>query len=340
MDAEHPIPQEVSSYQFKLVGDMTLMQFFQVAGGALVSLVIYSSNLAGYVKWPLIIVSFLVGVAFAFFPIEDRPLTKWLVLFMKAIYSPTVYVWNKKAVRHSFFQPENDPAFAQSLQQVQTPIQQVSNTPAAVADTQSASELDKLEAKEQAFLNKVDVEFSSPVITASPQVVSATSNAQTTLKQDISVPGIQTVKVDKQSNLNPQSTTTDIFNSSSSVGNQVTPSATQNLQVSQSAVFSPDAAPPSPPTSPNIIVGQVLDATGKIIDSAILEIKDREGRSVRALRTNRLGHFMIVTPLTNGKYQIETEKDGYEINPITISLEGRVIPPIMITGKKVVITAN
>ncbi len=27
---QHPIPQQISSYQIKLVGDMTLKQFFQV----------------------------------------------------------------------------------------------------------------------------------------------------------------------------------------------------------------------------------------------------------------------------------------------------------------------
>ncbi|KKR52786.1 MAG: hypothetical protein UT88_C0021G0001, partial [Candidatus Woesebacteria bacterium GW2011_GWD2_40_19] len=36
---QHPIPQNISSYQFRLVGDMTLKQFFQLAGGFLVGLI-------------------------------------------------------------------------------------------------------------------------------------------------------------------------------------------------------------------------------------------------------------------------------------------------------------
>jgi len=40
MEAEHPIPQQISAYQFRLVGDMTIKQFFQVAAGALIALLI------------------------------------------------------------------------------------------------------------------------------------------------------------------------------------------------------------------------------------------------------------------------------------------------------------
>ena len=54
---QHPIPQQISSYQFKLVGDMTLKQFFQVAGGVVISLIFYSLPLHGLIKWPLILLS-------------------------------------------------------------------------------------------------------------------------------------------------------------------------------------------------------------------------------------------------------------------------------------------
>ena len=72
MEKQHPIPQQISTYQFRLVGDMTLTQFFQVGGGALVSLFIYATNLHPFIKWPLILFSFGVGAAF-FFPISLFP---------------------------------------------------------------------------------------------------------------------------------------------------------------------------------------------------------------------------------------------------------------------------
>jgi len=99
------------------------------------------------------------------------------------------------------------------------------------------------------------------------------------------------------------------------------------------AQFSPDAAPPIPPTQANIIVGQAMDSNSKIVEGAILEIKDPMGRPVRALKTNKAGHFLIVTPLSNGSYTITTEKEGYEFDKLEVIAEGKIIPPIAIKAK-------
>src|SRR3990170_3213482 len=107
---QHPIPQQISSYQFRLVGDMTLKQFSQLAGGALISLLLYASPLHPFIKWPLIVLSFLFGVALAFLPIEDRPLSTWIFIFFRSIYSPTFFVWNKPTSQKQYFLPEEGEA--------------------------------------------------------------------------------------------------------------------------------------------------------------------------------------------------------------------------------------
>ena len=99
------------------------------------------------------------------------------------------------------------------------------------------------------------------------------------------------------------------------------------------AQFSVDAAPPNPPIMPNTIVGQVMDENKKIIEGAILEIKDISGRPVRALRTNKAGHFIIVTALANGQYELITEKEGFEFEPVSFMAEGKMIPPIAIRAR-------
>jgi len=91
----HPVPQQISAYQFRLVGDMTLKQFFQVGGGALVSLLIYATGIHPIIKWPLILFSFSLGAALAFLPFEERPLSQWLLSFFRSVYSPTIYFWEK-----------------------------------------------------------------------------------------------------------------------------------------------------------------------------------------------------------------------------------------------------
>jgi hypothetical protein len=337
MDREHPIPQEVSTYEFRLVGDMTIKQFMQVAAGALISLVLYSSNLAPYVKWPLIIISFLSGIALAFFPIEDRPLSKWIVLFVKAIYSPTVYVWNKNARKYDFFQPENVNVNLPPLPPVPAtgvlPPTTLNPTPTT---NQSLDEPTKLDREEENLLTKVAQEFNNPVSAAPIEqninnIPALTASvARENIK--IPVPANKSIPVEKQARptepvLPPEMTSTGANTSG------VTPLAGQDLSSAKTATFSEDASPPSPPTRPNVVVGQVLDPNGKIIDGAILEIKDKEGRSVRALRSNRLGHFMIVTPLANGSYTITVEKDGHNFEPVSFEAKDQIIPSIAIWAK-------
>ena len=77
----------------------------------------------------------------------------------------------------------------------------------------------------------------------------------------------------------------------------------------------------------------VVDAGGKIVESAILEIRDVAGRPVRAVKTNKVGHFLIVTPLQNGKYEIISEKEGLNFETVTFEATGSIVPPIAIRAR-------
>lgn len=90
---QHPVPQNISSYEFRLVGDMTLKQFFQLAGGVIGGVIIYKLPLPFLLKYPLAGLSILLGVMLAFVPVSGRPFSQWIVAFIKAVYSPTEYQW-------------------------------------------------------------------------------------------------------------------------------------------------------------------------------------------------------------------------------------------------------
>lgn len=321
----HPIPQQISSYQFRLVGDMTLKQFFQVGSGALIAILLYSSGLPFYVKWPLIIISFLIGVALAFFPLEDRPLSKWIFLFAKSVYAPTLYLWMKNYHAPQFFQAEST-ATTQTMvtaPTVHTPEPEIQQP---AADTTVFAP--ELEHNEQQFLANV-----TALGEQKPHELTQDIPVEEPVRQEVkAIPETTPITVEKSEKHD------DVLFSQPAVQEetpdyQVTPVAGQTSEDIALAQFSPDAAPPSPPTRANVIVGQVMDNGGKIVENAILEVKDGEGRPVRALRSNRLGHFMIVTPLTNGNYQIETEKEGLEFEPVSLSAKGEIIEPIAIRAK-------
>jgi len=92
---QHPIPQDVAGYKFRLVGEMTLQQFIWLAVGIIIALIIYSSPLPFFFKWPLATIFACLGAGIAFVPVEGRPLDKWLIAFIKSIYAPTIFVWQK-----------------------------------------------------------------------------------------------------------------------------------------------------------------------------------------------------------------------------------------------------
>jgi hypothetical protein len=46
-----------------------------------------------------------------------------------------------------------------------------------------------------------------------------------------------------------------------------------------------------------------------------------------------LGHFIIVTPLANGTYEIITEKEGINFEPVSFEAKGEIIPPMAINAK-------
>lgn len=94
---EHAIPQDVTGYRFHIVGSMTLKQFAEVALGVVVAIVLYKTNLIPIVKWPLMFLSFGVGAALAFLPIEERPLDHWFSTFFSILYRPTQFFWRKDA---------------------------------------------------------------------------------------------------------------------------------------------------------------------------------------------------------------------------------------------------
>lgn len=338
---QHPIPQQISSYQFRLVGDMTLGQFFQVGGGALIAFILYNTGLPGLIKWPLMLFVFGFGAALAFLPFQERPLSAWIFAFFRSVYSPTVYLWkkyenpiayykaesNEKLEKKTFVAPHGEKALDEYLKG--TPDQQ-------------SSFLANLEGMERNFLQQLQGLFkpssSTQTVQNEPVKEETPPPPPPEKPQEIEVPEVQTVGIASkgfrpkivieekpvvEESKEPAPTTTSV----APVLSDTDGKSTSSVQ------FSIDAAPPNPPTIPNTIVGQVMDSKGKIIEGAILEIKDMAGRPVRALRTNKAGHFIIVTSLTNGQYELITEKEGYEFEPVSFTTEGKIIPPIAIRAK-------
>lgn len=310
---------------------MTLKQFFQLAGGFLIALIFYSSPLIGIVKWPFVIVSAILGAAMAFVPLEERPLERWIFAFFRAIYSPTEFFWKKTAAPVKFFQDE-----AVGTTTTSTSTEQEAALKAYLATKQNSGPFARFEVAEQGFLAKLSGIFAGlkgqGVVNPSTTVPAAA----TPLKIPIAVPVKIVQQLPTHLIIEEKAKLAPFINATSQ---NVAPIIAGDEMVStKEAIFSIDATPPNPPETPNVVVGQVVDEGRKIIEGAIMEIRDEGGRPVRAIRSNKVGHFITVTPLDAGRYQIATEKDGYQFAPVSFEAAGALIPPILVEGKRVMIT--
>lgn len=316
---QHPVPQNISSYEFKLVGDMTLKQFFQLAGGAVVSLIFYASSLPAIIKWPFVLFFALLGAGLAFLPFEERPLSAWIIAFFKAIYSPTKYVWAQDGAEEVFPRESTTP------QPVIITPQGAEKAEEYLSQVPGNNLVPSLEKEETVFMSKVSELFQTTP-TPSPAVMRV---------EEVGVPLQTPTQVGPTPVLarpQPQVQIPRIAYGAQPITPPfVQPARPQTL--APQATFVPEAAPPAPPERPNTLVGQVLTREGKIVAGAILEIRDANQMPVRALRSNQVGHFMAVTPLANGEYEILTEKDGVFFDPVRFKAEGNIIPPIQIKSK-------
>ena len=132
----HPIPQDITGFQFKLIGNMTVKQFIYLAiGGVLAWVFFFMLPLPGFLKWFLAAVSISIGAMFALVPIDGRPMDLMLANFIKALISPTQFVYEKKGGNideHKPYQASKSNTPQQPNQTIISP-QQANNTPPSPA---------------------------------------------------------------------------------------------------------------------------------------------------------------------------------------------------------------
>lgn len=323
---QHAVPQNVTQYQFRLVGDMTLKQFLELCIGLVLAYLFFASNLLVFIKWPLIILSILFGAALAFFPIEDRPLDQWITNFLKAIYRPTRFIWKKSNKIPNIFSFTAHPVAPTNI------ITKTIKAPSNALSTHKATDLSDLES---AKITNIDSLFltNQSAITTPPGITSTP-----TIAEDVEKPTITVRKLNV-----PEKTTTPPIKPAPPIE---TPKITPQTAGSNNLVFARPVITPKPtspttislkpinlpvaPKTPNLIVGVATTKEGKLLEGAIVQVLDPSGTPARAMKTNILGQFATSTPLSPGTYTIEVESDGHTFSPQQLLVQNKLIPPFEI----------
>lgn len=92
----HPIPQDITGFQFRLIGNMTVKQFLYLAAGTIIAwLFFFVLPLPAFIRWPIAILAIGLGGGIAFIPIDGRPMDQMFMHLIKAISAPTQYIYDK-----------------------------------------------------------------------------------------------------------------------------------------------------------------------------------------------------------------------------------------------------
>ncbi len=332
----HPIPQNVTSFQFKLVGEMTLKQFIYLATGMIIAYVffVFLSQDIPFIAWPVAAISASLGGAFAFLPIADRPLDHWVAAFFRAIYSPTKRVWIREGVTYSEDSQFNNrlSAYFQTVSPQQAPIIQPVPKPRKAFVPVTMFKVEELPTKEE--LSQT-VELAKQAQNIQLQIIRS-QRELSELKFGTTDPttgqqGINQILTNLQS----------LISEASSIKSQLdklTHTPTPRTKTKITTVVPTQAKPTQIvlTSTPNVISGFVTDTMGTYLDGVVVVIYDKQGLPVRALKTNKLGQFSGATPLPNGVYTIQLEKDFLSFDVLQIELDGATIPSIAISAKKLV----
>jgi len=93
---QHPVPQHIADFKFKLFGSLTARQFFTMLVPLSLAALIYFSPLPSIISFPLAFIIGGLGIFIAVVPFNGQPFDKWVVSFIKAIMSPTQRIWVKE----------------------------------------------------------------------------------------------------------------------------------------------------------------------------------------------------------------------------------------------------
>ena len=307
---QHPLPQDISSYRFRLIGDMTVRQFLYIAGFIILTILLHNSPIPFFFRYPLEVLTLGLGIGLAFVPVQGRPLDQWIIAFIKSIYSPTQFIWQQH-----------------KQEEITKTATKKANLPAQVLPEQNlgvATSTTTLDLTPPSGHSEPAEESRLPKATASSN---ASARSFTRVQDDEGMKTQDSKKKEKIREDQPITTpkTPPVIPSKPSLPNPSEASSvggppTANLPI------------PFTPDQPNTIVGLTLNPGGLILDGVLIEIISN-GLTTRATRSNKLGQFLFAKSLENGLYQVKAEKEGFNFTTYSINLEGKIIKPLKIQAQ-------
>lgn len=92
---QHAVPQNVITFEDRLIGDFTIRQFVILAIGAVICFALYLAPLPIILQYGLMISVGIFCTALALVRVQGMPLDEWIKNLVLAVYGPTQFIWRK-----------------------------------------------------------------------------------------------------------------------------------------------------------------------------------------------------------------------------------------------------
>lgn len=325
----HPIPQDVTGFKFRLIGSVTVKQFLYLLGGGVIALLFYLLPLPFIAKIPFMFFSGGIALSLAFVPIDGRPMDKMIYNFLRAIPSENQYIYRKQGVEMPYF------SFAPPVHT--KPITTSSQDSATLKKTKLFNQL------AQSYF-KPDPEESQKV-----ESISALFQGETPQTSGFTTRIVNADTAPATPTPSPISVVKPVINEAVPLATQPvpitqTPNIAHSASAPQPALSTPPAPTPPPSSSTpshaggidmaNILQGTIHDPRGKPVPHVIVEVLNGQNIPLRTFRTDGNGFFRAATPLPNGTYTIHMEDTlkKQEFENVPVVMNGSILQPIQITS--------
>lgn len=351
----HPIPQDVTGFQFRLIGDMTIKQFAYLAAGMVLAWICLYLPVFILFKLPLVAFFALFGFIFAFVPIGGRPADAMLFYFFRAVFSPAQYVYKQTqqtsqttSVGNAPKEKEKKESETIHLENIQVitpaptpmPMQEEPPTspshreivgetePTPITPEETPAQTGELNQEAEALMEKLqeakqeekEAQGQQEISSAHQKVHELETELQSVYQQKQQ---LEEQLVELQRKLAQQSQ--QVFAPSTAQP----PKATENVRKIPASMGKAVGTPFITDT-PNLISGIVKDPRGNVLPNMLIEVKDKDNNPVRAFKTNPLGQFASATPVMNGVYTItfEDPQGKQKFDTVEITANGEVMQPL------------
>lgn len=298
---QHPIPRQITTFEFKLIGFMTLKQFLYI-------LVSVPAGFIVFRLFPIPIINLLMGltviglgVALAFLPVNDRPLDVWIKNLFKRLSSPTQYAFHKN----------NSPLyFLEDLYFVSDPHRVVSHVESR---EKLAAYLEKTQPKKAASVkkNQINSLLKTPTSQMRPihvKVEPPASPAQfATAQTEAHQPPVRATSQQPQE------------------------------QPAQTTKAPPQSAP-APRAHGGLhpfFTGVIKNARQIPLPGILVYVKNERNIPIRLLKTNPHGVFATYSPLPEGQYVFELKdpNGGYLFDTMNLHVPNERNKPFELYSK-------